>query len=111
MEKESRWAHLQVSKAFDKIIESNMYDNMKGWLEDVQKNGCISGMISEFIYNYDCKQFYIEHVDDLYEMKEEMEEDMGDVIPNRYHVQQYTFMCWLCFEEYCYDLYINNFED
>jgi hypothetical protein len=107
----SSYEHLQVAKAFDQIIENNKYDNLKGWLEDVQQHGCISGMINEFIYHYDCKQFYIEHIDELEEMKESLEESIGEPIKNRYMVHHYTFLCWLCFEEYCYDLLNNNFED
>lgn len=86
-------------------------DKLKSFFEDLQKAGCISGMISEFIYHSDCKEFYIKHIDDLEEFKTELEEQLGEPIKNRYKTQHYTFVVWLCFEEYCYDLYNVLFEN
>ena len=34
-------------------------EQLKSFFEDLQHGGCISGMIGEFIYNNDCKEFYI----------------------------------------------------
>jgi len=105
---------------FNNIIENKVsdYDNMngeekaslRGFLEDMQKGGCISGMIGEFIYHNDCKAFYIKHIDDLEEFKTELEEQMGEPIANRHNLPHYTFVVWLCFEEYCYNLYSQIFE-
>ena len=100
------------SDAFNEIIKNsisgydgNAKDQLKSFFEDLQKGGCISGMISEFIYHSDCKVFYTAHIDDLEGMKSELEDDLGEPIKNRYNTKHYTFVCWLCFEEYCYDLY------
>lgn len=113
----SIYNNYEVAKEFNKIIESNMsgYDGKKkeqleSFLNDLQKSGCVSGMISEFIYNNDCKKFYIEHIDDLEEIKSDREDSLGEPIQNRHSLPHYTFLCWLCFEEYCYDLYCNLFE-
>lgn len=83
---------------------------LKSFFEDLQHGGCISGLIGEFIYHYDCKQFYIKHIDALEEYREEIEEQLGEPIVNRHKAPHYTFMCWLCFEEYCNELYRNLFE-
>lgn len=83
---------------------------LKSFFEDLQYGGCISGLIGEFIYHYDCKQFYIKHIDALEDYKTELEEQLGEPIANRHSAPHYTFMCWLCFEEYCHELYNNLFE-
>ena len=102
---------------FNRIIEEstegysgNAKNKLKSFLEDMQKGGCMSGMIGEFIYHSDCKGFYISHIEDLEEFKSELEESIGEVINNRHKIVHYTFIVWLCFEEYCYNLYNNIFE-
>ena len=113
----SNFNSLEVSKEFNNIIIDKLesYDGkkkqqLKSFFEDLQQGGCISGLIGDFIYNYDCKEFYIKHIDELEEMKEALEDSYGESIPNRHKEPHYTFMCWLCFEEYCSNLYSNIFE-
>ena len=103
---------------FEEIIKNKIKgydgkpkDKLKSFFEDIQRGGCQSGIIGKFIYHSDCKNFYIAHIDDLEEFKTEMEEQMGEPIKNRLELPHYTFLCWLCFEEYCYDLYNTIFEN
>lgn len=113
----SIYAEYPVSRAFNKIILSDLgsYDGtkkeqLKSFLEDLQRMGCISGMIGDFIYHADCKNFYIKHLDDLENIREEIEDSLGESVKNRHRLPHYTFMCWLCFEEYCFDIYRSTFE-
>jgi hypothetical protein len=83
----SIYAEYDVHDAFKKIIFSEMqsYDGtkkekLKAFLEDMQRNGCISGMVSQFIYHADCRKFYIEHLDDLEDIRKEMEDSLGEGI-------------------------------
>jgi hypothetical protein len=113
----SIYAEFDVCQAFNKIILSDLgsYDGtkkeqLKSFLEDLQNGGCMSGMICEFIYHVDCKKFYIENLDDLENIREEIEDSLGEPVKNTHRLPYYTFMCWLCFEEYCFDIYRNSFE-
>jgi len=113
----SIYAEYGVHEAFKKIVlcEMQSYDGtkkekLKSFLEDLQNGGCISGMISEFIYHADCKKFYIQYLDDLENIREEIEDSLGEAVKNRHRLPHYTFMCWLCFEEYCFDIYRSSFE-
>nr|WP_315200605.1 hypothetical protein [uncultured Flavobacterium sp.] len=115
--KKSAYTEYAVSSEFNRIIlaETDGYDGtkkeqLKSFLEDLQQGGCISGMIGEFIYHSDCRAFYIKHLDDLEDIRKDLEDSLGEPISNRYESPHYTFMCWLCFEEYCFDIYRNSFE-
>jgi hypothetical protein len=115
--KKSAYREYNVSNAFNKIILAKMEsyngtqkEQLKSFLIDMQNGGCISGMIGEFIYHNDCKAFYIQHIEDLENIRNDLKESFIEPIANRYKSPHYTFMCWLCFEEYCYDIYRNVFE-
>lgn len=83
---------------------------LKSFFNDLQHGGCISGMISDFIYHHDCKEFYIKHIDDLEAFKQNLEDELGEPIKNRHNLPRYTFVVWLCFEEFCYRIYCEEFE-
>ena len=114
----SIYKDLDVVKEFNTIILDALpnYDGkkkqqLKSYFEDLQRGGCMSGMVSEFIYNSDCKDFYIIYIDDLEEIKTDLEDSIGDPIKNRHELPHYTFVCWVAFEEYCYNLYNIIFEE
>ncbi len=116
--KNNSYSHLEVSKEFNKIILREMegYDGKKkqqleSFLEDINKSGCISGLISDFVYHADCKNFYIEHLDDLEEIRKELEDSIGDRIANKHDLPHYTFICWLGFEQYCWRIYSDFFDN
>ena len=87
------------------------YEEPKGFFEDLQHGGCMSGMISEFIYTSDLKEFYIKHLDDLEEFKNEFEQMLGESIKDRHNLPHPTFVVWFAFEEYCYQLYREIYEN
>ncbi len=89
------------------------YDTPYGFFHDLSYGGCSSGMIGMFIYNDDCKRFYIDHIDDMEAFVEEFEGELGEPIRNKGHLPHYTFICWVCYEELAYSigrtLYPENF--
>lgn len=105
------------SDDFKQIIinQCERYDKgkagLKSFLEDMQKGGCQSGMIGDFICHSDCKEFYVKHIEDLEEFKTELEEQLGEPIVNRQKMVHYMFVVLLCFEEFCYDIYRTNFDN
>ena len=74
------------------------YDNPKGFFQDLQYGGCASGMVGMFVYNDDCKKFYIEHIEDLETFRREFEDEIGGLTENKRELPHYTFVCWLCYE-------------
>lgn len=82
----------------DMVEHCDGYSNPIGFFEDLQHGGCQSGMIGMFIYNSDCKQFYIDHIDDMESFKEDLDDEVG-YLPNEQKLPHYTWICWLCYEE------------
>lgn len=104
---------LSFEDDFKAIILSRIedYDSPQNFFEDLQQGGCLSGLISEFVYNSDCKDFYIKHIDDLEWMREDLEDSIGEAIKNRHKLPHYVFMCHLCLEEYACKMYNEIFEN
>ncbi len=96
-----------VDIIIDKIDGYTNYNTsmemLSTFLEDMN-NGCQSGIISEFIYHSDCKEFYIEHIDDMETYMEDYERDNGITLTNTTGSPRYTFACWFCFENFCNEL-------
>lgn len=79
------------------------YDSPLGFFKDLQHGGCVSGMIGMLIYNSDCKRIYIEHIDDMEEYAEQIYSEAG-FIKNKHGAPHYTHICWVCYEEFGYQI-------
>ena len=104
------------AKPFLKIIKNelkgysgNTKERLKGFLADMQASGCQGGMIGEFVYHDDCLKFYIKHINELEEYILALEETLGS--PIKTSAFRYTDVVWLAFEEFCYNIYYNIFEN
>lgn len=80
------------------------YSTPLGFFKDLSYGGCASGMIGMFIYNPDCKEFYINHIDSMEDFKQDWENMMGTSVQNTKDLPHYTFMCWFCYEEVGYEI-------
>ena len=83
----------------DMAEECDGYTNPIDFFQNLQQGGCGSGMIGIFIYNTDCKKFYIDHIDSMEDFVEELEDELGSPIKNDAKLPHYTFICWVCYEE------------
>lgn len=86
----------------DILYECNEYDDPERFFKELSEYGCQSGMVGKFIYNSDCKDFYVQHIDSMEEFVEWLEDETGAPIRNDGGQSRYTFMCWLCYEEVAY---------
>lgn len=80
------------------------YDEPESYFSYVLNNGCKSGIVPMFIYNDDCKKFYIKHIDAMEDFKQNIEKELGEYIYNEDRLPHPTFICWLCYEEFIYRL-------
>lgn len=79
------------------------YEKPISFFEDLQRGGCQSGMIGMLIYNSDCKRIYIEHIDDMEEYAAQIYAEVG-YVKNENGAPHYTHICWLCYEEFAYQI-------
>lgn len=82
----------------DMAYQISQYTTPDEFFDALSSHGVSSGMIGMLIYNYDCKKLYIEHIDDMEDYKECLEEEIG-AIKNISQLPHYTFVTWLCYEE------------
>lgn len=80
------------------------YNTPLGFFKDLNYGGCASGLIGMFIYNPDCKEFYIQHIDNMEDFKHDWENMMGTSVRNTKDLPHYTFLCWFCYEEIGYEI-------
>lgn len=83
----------------DMAVHSTSYDSPLGFFNDLQHDGCQSGMIGMLVYNADCKDLYIKYIDDMEDFKQELDEKIGEPLSNSEHLPHYTWICWICYEE------------
>lgn len=83
----------------DMAFNCDGYDTPKAFFQDLQYGGCASGMVGMFIYNSNCKDFYIKYIDDMETYMEDWEEEVGETCKNSQKLPHYTWLCWFCYEE------------
>lgn len=108
----SEFADILAAEAYDYHDDSDAdpAEGLRKWCEDLQAHGCISGMVDAFIYHNASRDFYLRHLDALEEFKMNEEDDLGQPILNEQRLPHPDWMCWMCFEKFCYRVYCEIFE-
>ena len=73
------------------------YDNPLTGLEEITTHGCVSGILTDFIYYSDTKEFYTKHIDDIESFIDDLENDLGEPIALDH--PRYNNAVWLVTEE------------
>lgn len=68
------------------------------FFNDLAYGGCRSGLVGEFVYTDDCKEFYLKHMDDLEDYKRDIENDLGESITDD-DLTHPELVTWLVVEE------------
>ena len=66
------------AKVKEMILDQAEGDEVKGWLEDLAQNGCVSGMVSGLIYYNETGKFHDEFEDEIWDLADEMSKEMGN---------------------------------
>lgn len=80
------------------------YNTPLGFFKDLDYGGCESGLVGMFVYNPDCKNFYIQHIDSMEDFKEDWETMDVESVRNTKRLPHYTFLCWFCYEQVGYEI-------
>lgn len=79
----------------ESIIGGN--DEPEQYIKDVLQSGCQSGTVGELIYYHDTKAFYIKYLEEIEEIKNEIEDAQGE--PLEIGTPMYNWLAWLGYEE------------
>lgn len=80
------------------VAQDALYsENVETYFRDLLQHGCQSGMVSGLVYYTDTKAFYIRHIDEIDELREEMEQSIGEPIEIGHPV--YNWLAWFGYEE------------
>ena len=74
------------------------------FFKDLQRSGCLSGMVSSLTYYHQTHEFYDRHYDEIEEMRVEYEETMG--VPLKIQGDLKNFLAWFAFVEVAWQLAI-----
>lgn len=86
----------ELKEIYKDHIES--YPGVDDFFTDLAYGGCRSGLVGEFVYTDDCKEFYLKHMDDLEDYKRDIENDLGESITDD-DLTHAVLVTWLVVEE------------
>lgn len=92
-------------------------ENLLASMEDLQKNGCVSGMINELMYYDDTNKFYDNYKEEINNILSNLTQETGcsveDLFGDKFDkddplildYQNKNLLAWFGFEETSYNLY------
>lgn len=86
------------------------YDNPLTGLEEITTHGCVSGVLTDFIYNSDTREFYRQHMDSIEDFISDLEADLGERIDLSASTNRFTGATWLVAEQ-CASLASDSLEE
>lgn len=79
------------------ILDSGNDEEIKCYIKDVLNNGCVSGIASNLVYYTDTKEFFISHMEEIDELRQDMEYQIGEPLKIEYPL--YNWLAWFAYEE------------
>lgn len=78
------------------------------FFHDLQNCGCACGLVGSLIYYADTHDFFDAHYDEIEELREEYESNMGEAIRLKGDLK--NFYAWFAFEETAYRMALDDLE-
>ena len=95
----------QLERVVAGIILDECEDHPVEYINNVMENGCVSGTVSSLIYYNDTKKFFINNMDDIFNLFNEDTKELGSApLPSDKFELDSNSLAWYGFERVCYDL-------
>lgn len=94
-----------LEKDVIRIILRNSEGDISTFFKDLFEHGCVSGMIGDLIYYSDTGKFAKKHIEEILELKSNLEEETGEPVVDRDKGDELNFLAWLGFEETARKIY------
>ena len=90
---------LESENDLEKYVINDLLDeeDTEQYLKDVLTHGCQSGTVNSLIYYNQTKDFFIKYIEEIDELREEMEENTGQ--PLEIGTPLYNWLAWFGYEE------------
>jgi len=102
-----------LQEAVDEIVmtetEGLLYEDKKHWLENLARNGCVSGHVSALTYYSDTTAFFDEHEEEILALAQDNEFDVSVV--ERGITGFKNEMAWFAFERLAHECFEDDSED
>ena len=93
-----------ISEVIDIILDQiEEYDNPQDYFEEVLNHGCVSGVVPALITYEDTEKFFDRHVDEIFDLLNEVEYREIKFELNRNN------LAWFAFEEFVNRIYFDLF--
>jgi len=74
-------------------------ENIESYIKDILQHGCQSGTVSSLIYYTDTRAFYIKYIDEIDNLVQDINDNLGGNILSDAKFPLYNWLAWLAFEE------------
>ena len=110
----------KLERAVARLVNRNADGDIRGFLEDLAKGGCASGLVGELIYYVDTIRFYKHHRQEIADLLEETCNEFGgdpaDVFGDKWdkddplarRENNQNLLAWFAFEETAHRLGIEQ---
>lgn len=96
----------QLERVVAGIILDECDNDPISYIKNVMEHGCVSGTVRSLIYCKDTKEFFINNMDDIFELFNEDVQELGEApLPNDRFELNDNNLAWYGFEKICYNLY------
>jgi hypothetical protein len=80
-------------------------DGINGFIKDLHYGGCQSGLVGELVYSHDCREFFSRHMQDVFELYQDLAEELGQApMPRDNQNLSADWFAWLAFEETAFSM-------
>lgn len=89
----------ETSNELEKAVCLDILDSEEPaqYIKEILQHGCVSGIVGILIYYNDTKAFYIKYMEEIEDIKTELEEEQGE--PLKMGTPNYNWLAWLGYEE------------